>query len=158
MAQKRGSGKKAVEIDESWMGRPPGGGPTPDGEYEAAVFGAKVYAAIRLVERECEFMDFAVYRMRVFDGKSGKDVAEALGTSEPTVSRKLAKVREAMRIRLKDVVLTYSFTDDELSEPERKGLTLAPNKDDDALFDEAMAEIYSRQMEIIARDGAQSPR
>ncbi len=162
MAQKRGSGKKAVEIDETWMGKngmfATAGGATPDNEYEAAVFGAKVYAAIRLVERQCEFMDFAIYRMRVFDGKSGKEVAEALGTSEPTVSRRLAKVRDALREKLKDVVATYSFTDEELSEPERKGLGLAPNKDDDALFDEAMAEIYSRQMEIIARDGSGTAR
>ncbi len=152
MAAKRGSGKKAGELDETWMTR--AGGPTPDEEYEAAVFGAKVYAAIRLVERQSDFTDFSVYRMRVFDGRSGKEVAEALGTSEPTVSRRLAKVRDALRTRLREVVATYSFTDDELAEPERKGLGLAPNKDDDALFDEAMAEIYRRQSEIVGRDSA----
>jgi RNA polymerase sigma factor (sigma-70 family) len=166
MAQKRGSGKKAAELDESWMAASGAAGgrlnargiPAPDADYEANVFGAKVYAAIRLVERECDFTDFTIYRMRVFDGKSGKDVADALGTSEPTVSRKLAKVRDALRTRLRDVVSTYSFTDDELAEPERKGLGLAPNKDDDALFDEAMAELYARQMEVLARDRADLPR
>ena len=37
------------------------------------------------MERQCEFMDFAIYRMRVFDGKSGKDVAEALGAENTVI-------------------------------------------------------------------------
>ena len=55
--------------------------------------------AVRMVERECEFTEFTIYRMRVFDGMSGKDVAESVGTSEPTVSRRLTKVRDLLRRR-----------------------------------------------------------
>lgn len=156
MAQKRGGGRIAVAIDESWMGQGPKrvGNPaaTPDSEYEAAMFGAKVEAAIRLVERQCEFVDFSIYRLRVFDGRSGKDVACDLGMSEPTVSRRLARVRELLRAKLGEVISTYSFTQDELQEPERNGLALNPTKAEDALFDEAVAEIYHRQLELRRRD------
>ncbi len=145
MAAKRGGGKRAGGLDESWMSE--AGGRSPGGEYEDAVFRAKVYAAIRMVERQCEFTDFAVYRMRVFDGQSGKAVAESLGTSEPTVSRRLTRVRDALRERLREVVATYSFTDEELVEAERNGLGLAPNKADDALFDDAIADLYHKEIE-----------
>lgn len=122
MALKRGGGKRGSEFDETWMGA--GEGTTPDGNYEAEVFRAKVYAAVRMVERECEFTEFTIYRMRVFDGMSGKDVAESVGTSEPTVSRRLTKVRDLLRRRLAEVVATYSFTTDEQAEAERNGLAL----------------------------------
>jgi RNA polymerase sigma factor (sigma-70 family) len=150
MAQKRGSGKKSSALDEEWMGK--AGGRSPDGEYEAAMFRAKVHAAIRLVEKASDFTDFSVYCMRVFDGKSGKDVADALGTSEPTVSRRLAKVRDALRARLTEVIQTYSFTDDELAEPERNGLSPAPNKADDQAFDDAVADVYHKEMEARRRN------
>lgn len=152
MALKRGGGKRPTTLDESWM--KPGDGASPDGEYEAAVFRAKVEAAVRMVERESDFMDFSIYRMRVFDGMSGKDVASNLGTSEPTVSRRMAKVRTLMRTRLEEVISTYSFTKEELEEAERNGLTLNPTKADDALFDEAIAEIYHRQQALRREDEA----
>ena len=139
MAQKRGSGKKAATLDEAWMTQ---AGISPDGDYEAAVFRAKVCAAIRAVEKESDFAEFQVFRMRILETKSGKEVAEALGTSEPTVSRKLAKVRAKVRSRLSEIVATYSFTPEEMDEPERKGLALNPNNADDAMFDEALVEIY----------------
>lgn len=142
-AQKRGGGKKSAALDESWMVQ--AGGAPPDAEYEAAMFRAKVRAALKLVEKESDFTDFTIYRMRVFDGQSGKDVAESLGTSEPTVSRRLAKVRDAIRRRLAEVIQTYSFTDDELSEADRKGLSLKPNNADDTMFDDAIAEIHLRE-------------
>jgi len=142
-AQKRGGGKKSAALDESWMVQ--AGGAPPDAEYEAAMFRAKVRAALKLVEKESDFTDFTIYRMRVFDGQSGKNVAESLGTSEPTVSRRLAKVRDAIRRRLTEVIQTYSFTDDELGEAERKGLSLKPNNADDTMFDEAIAEIHLRE-------------
>ena len=156
MALKRGSGKARATLDESWMVAAPG--QSVDEQYEAAIFRAKVEAALRMVERESDFVDFEVYRMRVLEGKPGKEVAEALGTSEPTVSRRLARVRQALRVRLREVVAVYSFTPDELDEPARNGLVLNPNnpasgqvdaaepaKGDDAMFDEAVAEIYLRQ-------------
>ncbi len=156
MALKRGGGRTAVDLDESWMragGAKSGGGlPGPDRDYESAIFGAKVEAAIRMIEKECEFVDFSIYRMRVFDGQPGKDVAVSLGMSEPTVSRRLAKVRDLLRARIREVVSTYSFTEEELAEAERNGLDLNPSKADDALFDEAVADLYHRQLEIRRQD------
>jgi RNA polymerase sigma factor (sigma-70 family) len=156
-AQKRGGSKKAIELDESWMGSATTAG--VDDAYEAAVFRAKVEAAIRIVERDTDFTDFSIYRMRVFDGQSGKDVAVSLGTSEPTVSRRLAKVRDYLRSRLAEVIMTYSFTEEERAEAARNGLNLNPKTDpgaaDDALFDEAIAEIYHQQMELRRLDQAQ---
>ncbi len=154
MALKRGAGKRGVALDETWMKA--AAGAKADEEYEAGVFRAKVERAIRMVERETDFIDFSIYRMRVLDGMSGKEVAEQIGTSEPTVSRRLAKIREALRMRVGEVVATYSFTEDELSEPERNGLALNPSKSDDALFDEAIAEIYHRQTELRRQDEAQA--
>lgn len=144
-AQKRGSGSRGISLEEAWMSS--AGGASPDGEYEAAVFRAKVCAAIRLVEREVEFEDFAVFQLRILDGKPGKEVAESIGVSEPTVSRRLGRVRSALRLRLSEVISTYSFTEDEVAEAERNGLSLAPNKGDDPLFDEAVADIYRREIE-----------
>jgi RNA polymerase sigma factor (sigma-70 family) len=144
-AQKRGAGRKAAAFDDAWM---VASSASVDGQYEAAIFRAKVEAAIRLVERECDFMDFSIYRMRVLDGKPGKEVAESLGTSEPTISRRLSKVRELLRVKLRDVIATYSFTEDEMSEAERNGLGLNPTKADDALFDESIAEIYHVQTQL----------
>jgi len=144
-AQKRGSGKKNAGFDEAWMAS---SGASVDGNYEAAVFRAKVEAAIRLVEKESDFTDFSIYRMRVLDGQPGKGVAAALGISEPTVSRRLARVRDLLRAKLRDVIATYSFTQDELEEADRNGLGMNPTKTDDAFFDESVAEIYHRQMEL----------
>jgi RNA polymerase sigma factor (sigma-70 family) len=143
-ADKPGSGRigRTQELDDSWMAA--GGGPSPDAEYEAAMFAAKVRAALRMAEKASDFAEFEVYRMRVLEGKSGKEVAEALGASEPTVSRRLARVRQVVRGRLQEVILTYSFTEDEQQEAQRNGLTLDPKNTDDALFDEAVGELWRR--------------
>lgn len=164
-ALKRGGGRRNAALDETWMVA--ASEASADEQYEAAVFRAKVEAAIRMVERECDFTDFSIYRMRVLDGMSGKDVAVSVGVSEPTVSRRLSKVRELLRTRLREVIATYSFTSEEMSEAERNGLELNPNaapeatvetpasdKTADGMFDEAIGEIYHRQMELRAQDQA----
>ncbi|RKY17268.1 MAG: hypothetical protein DRQ55_16190 [Planctomycetota bacterium] len=152
MALKRGAGKKPASLDEAWAN--PSKGPAPDLPYEQAVFDAKVEAAIRAAERESDFVDFSVYRMRIFESQSGKDLALALGVSEPTVSRRLTKVRSLLRQRLAEVIEKYSFTDDEAGEAGRNGVDPNPNKASDALFDEAMCEIYHRQMALRQVDEA----
>jgi RNA polymerase sigma factor (sigma-70 family) len=147
MALKRGGGRRPAELDERFMGR--AAAIEADAAYERNVFGAKVHAAIRKVEGEASFLHFQVYRMRVFDGRSGKEVAEQLGVSEPTVSRHLQKVRDLMRRRIAEVVAMYSFTPEEEAEAERAGL-----RSDDAVFDEALADIYHRQARLVHEDGA----
>ena len=151
-AKKRGSGKRTTTLDESWAGASPQA--APDKSYEKAVFRAKVEAAIRKCEKESDFLDFSIYRLRVFDGKSGKEVAADLGMSEPTVSRRLAKVRDALRHKLEEVIATYSFTAEEIAEAARNGLDPNPNKASDSLFDSALAEIYHTQTALRRRDQA----
>ncbi len=145
MALKRGGGKKNASLDEAWMSK--ADGKSPDGIYEAAMFRAKVCAAVRMVERGATFEEFAVFQMRVLDGMSGKEVAESLGVSEPTISRRLGKIRVQVRECLSEVVRIYSFTDEEMDEAERNGMALTPKNSDDALFDEAVAEVYRLEME-----------
>jgi hypothetical protein len=135
-----------VELVEEMAGG--ADGPRPDARYEEAVFHAKVEAAVRLVEGESDVMEFSIWRMRVLDVGSGKQVAEALGTSEPTVSRRLAAVRSRLRERLAEVIARYSFTEEEAAEAARNGLELNPNKASDALFDEAICEICHRQQAL----------
>jgi RNA polymerase sigma factor (sigma-70 family) len=150
MALKRGGGRAKASLEEDWMVA--SAVETADEAYEAAIFRSKVEAAIRQVEKTCDFTEFSIYRMRVFDGLSGKEVAAQLGVSEPTVSRRLAKVRDLLRSALGEVIATYSFTEEEHREAERNGLPLNPNPDGDkagdALFDEAIGEIYHRQLEL----------
>ncbi len=144
-AQKRGGGKAATSLDESFMGRD--GTPPVGQEYEMAMFRAKVYAAIRRVESETEFLVFQVYRMRIFDGVSGKDVAAQLGISEPTVSRHMSRVRTTLRRAVAESTMKYSFTEDERNEADQAGFY-----GDDSQFDEALAEIYHRQLALHRQD------
>lgn len=149
MAKKRGSGKKPTTLNESWSGR--ASGPAPDADFEAAMFRAKVEAAVRKVERSTDFLDFSIYRMRVVDGRSGKEVAADLGLSEPTISRRLKKVRDALREQVAAVLATFSFTPEEIEEARRNGLELNPSKADDSSFDEALADILLRQEQFRRR-------
>jgi RNA polymerase sigma factor (sigma-70 family) len=141
-AQKRGGGRRARSIDE--LEREPGVEAAPDADYEQAVFEAKVEAALRAVERSSDFLDFSIYRLRVLDGRSGREVAESLGTSPATVSRRLAGVRDQVRSRLQEIFSRFSFTPEELGELARNGIDPNPKKEDDARFDEAMGELYHR--------------
>lgn len=147
MALKRGGGKRPAELDERFMGQ--AAIVEADDAYQRNVFEAKVYAAIRKAEAEADFIQFQVYRMRVFDGAPGKKVAEQLGISEPTVSRNVQRVRELLRRRLSEIVSTYSFTPEEEHEPIRAGLG-----SHDGMFDEALAEIYHRQSQLVLDDEA----
>ena len=128
-------------------------GAKPDEIYEKNVFQAKVHAAIRAAESNCEFLHFQVYRMRVFDGVQGKSVAVQLGISAPSVTRHLQRVRTLLREQLATVIATYSFTEEERNEAEKAGLV-----GDDLLFDEAIAEIWHRQTELVREDEQRTAR
>lgn len=147
-AQKRGGNNKALGLEEGWMVA--GQEPAPDAQYELAVFRAKVEAAVRWVSQEADLTDFSIYRMRVLEGMPGKEVAETLGTSEPTVSRRVAKVRDMLRVRLSEVIARYSFTADETEEGSKLTSSRAKSGDDpqaDAMFDTAIAEIVASNSE-----------
>lgn len=149
-AKKRGGGRRPASLDESFMGS--SDGPQPDERYERLVFQAKVHAAIRAAQQESEFLHFEVYRMRVFDGVQGKEVATRLGISEPTVSRHLNRVRGTIREHVAKVVGLYSFTGEELAEAEAAGLS-----GDDALFDEAIADLHISHVELLQLDDSRLP-
>ena len=139
MAKKRGSGVKPDSIDASPY-EPGDDAPAPPAEYEMAVFRAKVYRAMRLAEERSGFLEFECYKARILRGMLGKDIAVAMGISEPTVSRYLAAVRETLRATISDVVRDYSFTGEEIDEV--RGARLDRPGDD---FDRALAEIYARE-------------
>lgn len=141
-AQKRGGGRRTQNLEDAPAQAD--AGPRPDEAYEREVFDAKVEAALRAVEKEVGFMDFEVFRLRVLEGRTGREVAASLGVSEPTVSRRLSAIRDRLRAHLRQIVTRYSFTDDEIEEAERNGLALSPNKKDETAFEEAIADIYHR--------------
>ena len=111
-------------------------------------------AALRAVERASDFAEFEIFRLRVLEGQSGRKVAQSLGTSEATISRRLASVRTRLREHLTEVFSKYSFTQEEWEELERNGLDPSPNKRDDAAFDEAIAEVFHRLHQRGAGDDA----
>lgn len=146
-ALKRGAGKKPLSLsagEDDDRDLDVEGGPRPDAEYEAAVFEAKVDAALRHVEREAGFADFEVYRQRVLEGRNGREVGEALGTSEATISRKAARVRSLLRHALEEVFGRYAFSDEDWDELQRNGLEPSPKNTQDAAFDAAVGEIWLR--------------
>ncbi len=148
MAQKRNSGRRPAALEEAFGA--PSAEPTPDEDYHRLVLGAKVEAAVRQLERESDFVDFAVFRMRVLEGQGGSQVGEALGMSEATVSRRLARLRLSLRAHLAEVFARYSFGDEDAAEIERNGLDPSPNKASDALFDEAVGEVHRRYQVLRA--------
>ena len=102
---------------------------------------------MRAAQKRSEFVHFEAYRMRVLDGKQGREIAILIGVSEPTVTRHCQCVRETLRTELREAVEQWSFTDDEKEEPRRAGLAA-----DDAAFDDALGEIWRAQEALVARD------
>jgi RNA polymerase sigma factor (sigma-70 family) len=139
-AKKRGEGIRPGALDPA--NEPIGETAAPSLEYERSVFRAKVYRGVRLAEQRLEFLPFEVYKARILRGMKSRDIAVAMGISEPTVSRYLKKVRETVRDTIAEVVKNYSFTEDEQMEVARAKL----DRDDD-LFDDALAEVYAREEE-----------
>jgi RNA polymerase sigma factor (sigma-70 family) len=137
-AKKRGGGLRPDAIDPSR--EPAGSGVTPPTEYERAVFRAKVYRAMRLAESRCDFLPFECYKAKILRGMKSKDIAAAMGISEPTVSRYLRKVREVVRDTVREVVHEYSFTDEEVAEVRHARLHRADDE-----FDRSLAEIYAQE-------------
>jgi RNA polymerase sigma factor (sigma-70 family) len=138
--KKRGAGIRPGVLDPALEAARDTAGPPED--YEWAVFRAKVYRGMRVAEERLDFLPFEVYKARVLRGMMQKDIAVAMGVSEPTVSRYLRKARAVVREAIREVVAEYSFTPDELTEPDRASL----DRDDEA-FDAALAEIQAREEE-----------
>lgn len=139
-AKKRGEGVRPGALDPAH--EPAGTSTAPSDEYERTVFRAKVYRGMRLAEQRLDFLPFEVYKARILRGMLSKDIAVAMGISEPTVSRYLKKVRETVRDTIAEVVKSYSFTEDEELEVARAKLDRG-----DELFDDALADIYAREEE-----------
>lgn len=139
-AKKRGEGVRPGALDPA--NEPAGDSSAPSEEYERSVFRAKVYRGMRLAEQRLEFLPFEVYKARILRGMMSKDIATAMGISEPTVSRYLKKVRNTLRDTIAEVVREYSFTEEEEGEVVRARL----DRDDD-MFDNALADIYAQEEE-----------
>ncbi|MFC1586808.1 RNA polymerase sigma factor [Planctomycetota bacterium] len=137
-AQKRNAGIKPVQLDEDI----PLAGPfeQPPEEFEKAIFRSKVYHAIKLVEKDCDFLEFEVYRLKISDMLKSNQIAQMVGISESSVSRYLKKVRRHLANTLASVVSEYSWTKSEESEIEKYSL----NTGGDA-FDGAVADIYAAE-------------
>lgn len=135
-AQKRGGGTKPMSLDDTIF--EVSAETPPDQEFELSVFRAKVYRALKEVEKTADFTEFECYRLRLNDGVQGKEIAERMGVSEASVSRYLKRVRDQVREAVRQAVMGYSWTDDEKAQFDGSGLT---NADDDA-FDSALSDIY----------------
>ena len=136
-ALKRNRGLKPLSLDE--VVDPGGGAASPASEFEMQVFRAKVYRAIRLVERQSSFLEFEVYKLKVSRPLKAVEIAAVLGISEASVSRYLRKVRERLRETLRRVVKEYSWTEEEVGEIGKHRLD-----GDDDLFDCALGDVYVR--------------
>lgn len=139
-AQKRNSGHRPAQLDESIPVA--GDWETPPEEFENGIFRAKVYHAIKRVEKESEFLEFEVYRLKISDRLKSNQIAEMVGVSESSVSRYIKKVRARLVDVLREVVSDYSWTDSEEAEIEKHAL----NGTDDN-FDDAVSNIYALEEE-----------
>ncbi|MBT4583597.1 MAG: sigma-70 family RNA polymerase sigma factor [Phycisphaerae bacterium] len=134
-AQKRNSGVKPLSLDERIDSS--NVALEVDDIFEQRMFAAKICAAIRRTESEADFVQFQVWRMRALDNKTGKEVSEALGISEPTVSRYMAKVRDQLKQRIAEVVMQYSFTPEEEAEAQKASLSGS-----ESVFDDSISNLY----------------
>jgi RNA polymerase sigma factor (sigma-70 family) len=135
-AQKRGGGSRPMSLDDTI--HEVSNGAAPDVEFEMAVFRAKVYRALKEVEKTADFTEFECYRIRLTKGVQGKEIADTMGVSEASVSRYLKRVRDQIREAVKIAVMGYSWTADEKNQFSDSGLT---STDDDG-FDDALSDIY----------------
>jgi|TARA_B100000959_G_scaffold54097_1_gene56380 RNA polymerase sigma factor (sigma-70 family) len=134
-AQKRNSGVKPLSLDERIDSS--NVALEVDDIFEQRMFAAKICAAIRRTESEADFVQFQVWRMRALDNKTGKEVSEALGISEPTVSRYMTKVRDQLKQRIAEVVMQYSFTPEEEAEAQKASLSGS-----ESVFDDSISNLY----------------
>jgi RNA polymerase sigma factor (sigma-70 family) len=134
-AQKRNSGVKPLSLDERIDSSQ--AALEVDEVFEQRMFAAKICAAIRRTETEVDFVQFQVWRMRALDNHTGKEVSIALGISEPTVSRYMAKVRDQLKKRIAEVVMQYSFTPEEEAEAQKAGLSGS-----ESIFDDSVSNLY----------------
>ena len=136
-AQKRGGGVRPLSLDEIAERR--GKDLSPPEEFENEVFRAKVYRAMEIVQRESDFLEFQVYKMRISRKMKSTEIAAALGVSEASVSRYIRKIRGRLQQTLRDVVREYSWTEDEVDQIGRHRLDAADHE-----FDGALGDIYAR--------------
>lgn len=148
-AQKRGSGVKPLSLDE----RIDSSQATlqVDEIFEQRMFAAKICAAIRRTESVADFVQFQVWRMRALDTLSGKEVSKALGISEPTVSRHMARVRDKLKNQITEVVLQYSFTSEEEAEAKNAGLS-----GNESEFDNAVSNLYHAHQIFLEQESEKS--
>jgi len=144
-AKKRGSGVKPHSLDERIDSK--SAVLQVDEIFEQRIFGAKICSAIRRTEKEVEFLHFQVWRMRVLENKTGREVSNQLGVSEPTVSRQVAKIRNHLRQTIIDVVMQYSFTPEEEREISSSGMGGG-----DTEFDSAVCEAYHQHQLFLEQE------
>ncbi len=135
-AQKRGGGVRPISLSEDGVIEAASLEDAP-ADIEASVFRAKVVKAVREVEARTDQLAFESYRMKLLQGQSGREIADNLGVSEPTVSRYLRKVRDDLRQEIARAVAAYSWTPTEESQASDAGLDRLGAEE----FDEALIAI-----------------
>ncbi len=128
-------------------------GTSPDGEYEAQSSHAVTKPSAWW--SEAEFSDFAVFQCDV-STDSREEVAESLGVSELDRQPAFGEGR-GLLVPVGRVIYTYSFTQDEIGEAERNGLTLNPTNAEDALFDETSPRSTARRWKIAEESKTHVP-
>ncbi len=135
-ALKRNKGVKPLALNEALEQGSRRG--TPQQEFELEVFRAKVYRSFKLVEKNSNFLEFEVYKLKISKKIRSLDIAAIMGISEASVSRYLKKIRERLQKTLAEVVREYSWTESEVGEIGAHQL----DSSDDSSFDTAIGDIY----------------